>query len=132
MKILDTLLTPFTAPGAGGTTFRDIIIALGSVLTILGLLGFNPEWIAAARAFLDRLLSPEMLTAVGVLTATGMSIYRSMYKSTTPEGEAAARQTEKIVAGEKKDATIHTPDSMPDLAIIPKELVTASIKKALK
>lgn len=115
----DALLKPFTAPGAGGTVFRDAIVALGTLLTVVGSFGVDAAWIEGVQAALNSLLTPEVTAAVGLLITIAMSVYRAVFKSTTPEGEDAAKKTEAFVAGDISGAVVHTPVGTPDIVLKP-------------
>lgn len=115
----EKLLSPFTAPGAGGTVFRDAVIAIGALLTVIGSLGVDAAWIESVKSALDSLLDPAISAAFGVLIMAAMSVYRAVFKSTTPEGEDAAKKTEAFVSGDISAAVVHTPAGVPDIVLKP-------------
>lgn len=120
--MLSTLLKPFTTPTAAGTVFRDLFLAAGAVITILGILGIlTPEQVASLRAAIEQISGqwPAIVAAVGVLMAAGMSLYRAVFKSQTKqEAEVIAAIREELPP--QATVEIKTPGSAPNIVVPPK------------
>jgi len=116
--MLGKLLSPFTTATAGGTVFRDLFIAAGAIITILGALGVvSQDQVDALRAAVTKISDHAVLTAVGVLMAVGMSAYRAIFKSSSNK---AAEASKRIDAEMPKDAPviIKTPSGQPDIVVM--------------
>lgn len=115
--MLEKLFKPFTTSSATGVTVRDITAYIGAIIAVLGILGWlSPEQIDALKAQVDTLTDPKILTAIGLLLSSVVSVYRIFFKSSSDKAAGAAKAIDKEVA---PDATvvIKTPDGQPDIVV---------------
>lgn len=125
--MLGKLLSPFTAPGPGGTTFRDLIVAIGPLITLLATLGaMTTEQVEALQKIIDAILGnwTTLAAAFGALSTIAMMIYRAVFKSRTPEGEAVGKAVDKAVANDTLPANtpigsveLQTPRGMDNITV---------------
>lgn len=132
MSFLDNFTNPFTAPGPGGTAFRDGLIAVGTIIGTMGTIGLvDPEKATDWNNVIAVTIAqwPAISAAAGALMVVVTSIYRATFKSRTVVGEEAGKQAEKIEAGEKKDAVVQTPEGKPDIVVVAQTV--AAVKEAV-
>jgi hypothetical protein len=106
----------FTNPTAAGTVFRDLFIAVGTLITLAGVVGWlDPAQVSELRATIDSLSGqlPAILAALGVVMAAGMSIYRAVFKSQSTGAEAVG----KAFDGKKEPVVVITPPGQPDVVV---------------
>ena len=117
--MLGKLLAPFTTATAGGTIFRDVFIMIGTMLTLLSLVGvLTPAQVEELRSVVDEISGqwPQIMTAVGFIMAAGMSIYRAVFKSSSNKAAVAAKEIDKAVPFEEP-VRILTPAGSPDIIV---------------
>lgn len=117
--MLAALLKPFTTPTAAGTTFRDIFLIVGAVITILGTVGvLSPEQVEALKDAVETISGnwPALTIAVGIIMTAGMSIYRSLFRSQTVQ---EAKVVEEIRSELEPGAPVEivTPGSKPNIIV---------------
>jgi hypothetical protein len=124
--MLGKLLTPFTAPGAAGTTFRDLIVAVSAIVVMLGTLGvLKQEQVDALNNIISVVSQnwPALLLVGGTVLAAIMR-FRAKYMSRTPEGEAVGKAVDKAVANDTLPANtpigsveLQTPRGMDNITV---------------
>lgn len=105
--MLKSLLTPLTTPTANGTSFRDAIIAIGTIITILGTLGILDDAQIAKLRQVVELISlnwPAFLVLFGIISTLAMSVYRRWSLSRSKEADNVARQIDKDPAAQEAAA----------------------------
>jgi len=121
--MLEKLLSPLTTAKASGVLLRDLTVIVGSILTIAGILGYlSPEQIEAIKQQINTISQnlPLVLTALGAMMAAGMSIYRTLFKSTSDKAAEAAKQIDKKLPADAP-VKIETPGKQPDIVVQPKK-----------
>lgn len=118
--MLGKLLSPFTTARASGVAFRDIFIMVGVLIGALGSLGIlSADQVATLRHVVEDVSGqwPQITFSVGSLMAIGMSVYRSIAKSSS---DKAAEAGKRIDAEVPKDAPviIKTPSGQPDIVVL--------------
>lgn len=105
----------FTTSAPIGVLMRDIALALGSVLTVLGVLGLLSD--EQVRDLTEQ--APVLFTALGAVIAAAVSIYRTVTKSSSDKAAEVAKQVdEKLPASET--VVIRTPGKQADIVVPPK------------
>lgn len=118
--MLEKLLKPFTTAGASGTVFRDVVIAIGAVLTILGTLGWlSQDQVDAIMKQINVIADPKVLASLGLLLGIGMSWYRAVFRSTSDKAAEAARKIDAQLPA-SDTVVIKTPSGQPDIVVHPK------------
>lgn len=109
------LFNPLTTATSVGVAIRYLTTIVGSVLAILGVMGWlSPE----QSAELERLV-PELLGALGALAALAVSVYAVITKSSSDKAAEAAKQIDAKVP--KHDpVVIKTPGDGPNIVVPPK------------
>lgn len=93
--MLGKLLSPLTTASSIGVTLRYLTAVVGSVLTILGILGLlTPEQIEAIQKQVETLTAnlPALLTAVGALITAWVTFYAAITKSSSDKAAETAKQ----------------------------------------
>jgi hypothetical protein len=124
--MLGNLLKPFTTATASGTIFRDVFIMIGSIITILGIVGvLTPEQVEDLRKAVEEFSGqwPAFMAAAGIVMASGMSIYRALFKSSSDKAAVSAQQIDaRLPANEP--VIIKTPAGVPDIVVSKNATVT--------
>lgn len=117
--MLSKLLTPFTTATAGGVVFRDLFIAVGAIISLLGIVGaLTPQQAAELRQTVDEISGqwPQIVAAFGVIMAAGMSAYRAIAKSMSNRAAEVAKVTDESVPVDMP-VRIQTPANVPDIIV---------------
>lgn len=117
--MLGKLLTPFTTATAGGTVFRDVFIMAGSIITLLGLLGvLSSEQVDALKKVITDISGnwPAIAAAFGLLMASGMSIYRALFMSSSNKAAEAAHKIDAELPPSAR-VEIVTPPGQPNIVV---------------
>lgn len=110
--MLGKLLAPLTTATSIGVAIRYLSTIAGSILAILGVLGWLTEDQVTALAQ----QVPEMLAAIGALIALIVPIYATLTKSSSDKAAAAAKQIDaKLPRGD--DVVIMRPGAYPDIRV---------------
>lgn len=120
--MLEKLLKPLTTARASGVVFRDAVIAVGAIISLLGIIGvLTPQQVIELQRTVDTISGqwPQIALAVGALMAAGMSVYRALYKSSS---DKAAEVAARVDAEVPKDdmVVVKTPPGEPDIVVHPK------------
>jgi hypothetical protein len=113
------LTSIFTTAQPVGVATRDIITGLGAILAMLGVLGFLSEQQVQE---LTR-QAPAVLTALGPVIYGGMTIYRTLFKSSSDVAAEVARQVDDRVIGQGTSAVVETPAGLPNIEVRPSNSV---------
>lgn len=108
------MFNPLTTATSLGVAIRYAITIVGTVLAILGILG----WLTPAQVDALSTKVPELLGAIGALVAAIIPLYAAFTKSSSDKAAEAAKQIDdKIPAG----YTVHipTPPGVPDIVVQP-------------
>lgn len=120
--MLSKLLTPLTTSRPIGTVIRDLLVALGAIVAILGTLGvLTEDQVAAIKVQIEVLSgqAPALLLAGGVLVTAVTSILRTVnFSSSDKAAEVAKQVDDKIPAA--VTVVIPTPEGVPDIVVTPK------------
>ncbi|HTV67503.1 MAG TPA: hypothetical protein VMF90_03105 [Rhizobiaceae bacterium] len=112
--MLEKLLSPLTTAKASGVVLRDAIVVVGSIIAILGMLGFlSPEQVEELTR-----QAPALLTALGTAIVAGMSIYRAVFKSSSDKAAVAAKEIDTKLPV-NASVKIETPAGQPDIVVTP-------------
>jgi len=117
--MLGKLLSPFTTAAPVGVALRDVVVALGALITLLGILGvLTPEQVKELQRIVEDVSGqwPALMTAFGFLLGAGMSIYRIVFKSSSDKAAEAGKQIDAKLAPEAK-VEIVTPGSGPNIVV---------------
>jgi len=117
--ILTSILKPFTTAKAGGVVLRDVVIAVGSIIALLGILGvLTPQQVADLTKAVEDLSGqwPAIVAAFGTLMAVGMSIYRTLTKSSSDKAAEVAKEVDAKVPV-ASPVVIKTPEGKPDIIV---------------
>lgn len=117
--MLGTLLKPFTTATAGGTAFRDLFLAAGVIIGMLGTLGvLDAAQVQKLRAVVETISGqwPALVIAFGTIMTAGMSIYRSLNFSSSDKALEAAKQIDEKIAPDMP-VIIKTPGNAPDIKV---------------
>lgn len=120
--MLDKLLSPLTTARPIGTVIRDLFVALGAVVAILGIIGIlSPEQVTAIRQQIDVVSgqAPALVLAIGVLLTAVTSILRTLKFSSSDKAAEAAKAIDKEIPP-SAPVVIQTPGAAPDIRIAPK------------
>jgi hypothetical protein len=122
IHMLQTILKPFTTARPIGTVIRDALIALGSIATILGIIGFLTEDQVAAIKEQIEIISgqlPALIAASGILMVSVTSILRSLNFSSSDKAAEAAKRIDAELPP-SAPVKIETPPGQPDIVVKPK------------
>lgn len=117
--MLEKLLSPLTTARPVGTVIRDLFVALGAVVAILGILGIlSPEQVTAIRQQIDVISgqAPALLLAFGVLLTAVTSIMRTLKFSSSDKAAAVAKAIDKAIPAEET-VFVKTPAGTPDIVV---------------
>lgn len=93
MSILSTIFKPLTTATPAGVATRDLVVIVGSIIAVLGALGFlTPDQVAELTR-----QAPVLLTAIGTIMVAGMSLYRALFKSSSNKAAEVAKQVDKSI-----------------------------------
>lgn len=84
------LLGIFTTATKAGVSTRYLTVILGSILTILGIIG----WLSAEQVEALRDAVPAFVAALGALVAAVIPIYAALTKSSSDKAAEVARQVD--------------------------------------
>lgn len=120
--MLDKLLSPLTTARPVGTIIRDVLVALGAIIAILGTIGvLTEDQVAAIKQQIEIISgqAPALLLAGGVLVTAITSILRTVkFSSSDKAAEVAKEVDDKIPAA--STVVIPTPEGVPDIVVMPK------------
>lgn len=120
--MFEKLLSPLTTARPIGTVIRDLFVALGAVVAILGIIGIlSPEQVAAIRQQIDVISgqAPALVLAFGVLLTAVTSILRTLKFSSSDKAAEVAKEVDKKIPPEAA-VRIPTPGAAPDIVVMPK------------
>lgn len=120
--MLDKLLSPLTTARPIGTVIRDMFVALGAILSIVGALGLlTEEQVATIRQQIEILSgqAPALVMAFGVFVAAVTSILRALKFSSSDKAAEVAKEVDKKIPPEAA-VRIPTPGAAPDIVVMPK------------
>lgn len=120
--MLDKLLSPLTTARPIGTVIRDMFVALGAILSIVGALGLlTEEQVATIRQQIEILSgqAPALVMAFGVIVAAITSILRTLKFSSSDKAAEVAQEVDKKIPP-AATVKIPTPDGVPDIVVTPK------------
>jgi hypothetical protein len=116
-KVLAAPITGITASGAAGSTYRDALIAVATLVTALGAARLLPiEFVDRFNEIYDKITEPTVLAAIGTIGYFGLTIYRALYKSFTAKAEEVATAVDAQIPP-KQDVVIQTPAGQDDIKI---------------
>lgn len=110
--MLGKLFSPFTTAAPIGVVMRDIALAVGSILTVLGVLGLLSEEQVAALTE----QAPVLFTSIGAVIAASVSVYRTITKSSSDKAHEVAKQVDQKVPP-SAPVVITTPTGVPDIRV---------------
>lgn len=117
--MLDKLLSPLTTARPIGTVIRDLLVAIGAIVAILGTIGLlSEEQVTAIKEQIEVLSgqAPALLLAGGVLVTAITSILRTLKFSSSDKAAEAAQEIDKKIPP-AAPVEIKTPGSAPDIFI---------------
>lgn len=110
--MLDKILSPLTTASSIGVAIRYLTTIVGSVIAILGILG----WLTPDQAEALTKQVPELLAAIGALAAAIVPLYAIWTKSSSDKAAAAAKAIDKTVPADQT-VLIKTPVGIPDIVV---------------
>lgn len=113
--MLDKLLSPLTTASSIGVAIRYLTTIAGSIIAILGILG----WLTPEQSEALTKQVPELLAAIGALAAAIIPLYAIWTKSSSDKAAAAAKAIDKEIPP-SAPVVIQTPGAAPDIRIVPK------------
>lgn len=112
--MLGRILAPFTTATATGTVLRDLVVALGAILAILGGFGvLSPEQVAVLQQQIAVITDPKVVAAFGVLMAAGMSTYRALWKSSSDKAAEVSKEVDKTIPKDRDVAIVSVTEVKP-------------------
>lgn len=113
--MLDKLLSPLTTATSVGVAIRYLTTIVGSVIAILGILG----WLTPEQSEALTKQVPELLAALGALVAAAIPLYAIWTKSSSDKAAEVAKEVDQKIPA---DATVRipTPGAAPDIVVTPK------------
>jgi hypothetical protein len=120
--MLDKLLSPLTTARPVGTVIRDVLVALGAIVAILGTIGvLTEDQVAAIKEQIEVLSgqAPALLLAGGVLITAITSILRTVKFSSSDKAAEVAKQVDDKIPP-AATVVIETPAGTPDIRVAPK------------
>jgi hypothetical protein len=117
--MLEKLLKPLTTARAGGVVFRDAFIAVGALITLLGIVGvLTPDQVIELKRVVEDISGqwPAIAMALGALMTAGMSFYRAIYKSSSDRAAEVAKQVDEKLPP-NVGMTLTTPGDLPNLTL---------------
>lgn len=110
--MLSKILAPLTTATSAGVALRYLTAMAGSILAILGILGWlSPEQVEALSKQV-----PDLLAAIGGLAAILIPIYATLTKSSSDKAAEAARAIDREVPAQAT-VLIKTPAGQPDIVV---------------
>ena len=113
--MLEKLLTPLTTASSVGVAIRYLTTIAGSVIAILGILG----WLTPEQSDALTKQVPEVLAAMGALIAAAVPLYAIVTKSFSDKAAEAAKKIDKEIPP-AATVVIETPGSGPNIYVDPK------------
>lgn len=110
--MFDKLLTPLTTATSTGVAIRYITTIVGSIVAILGVLG----WLTPEQSDALTREIPGLLGAVGGLVAVGITTYATLTKAFSNKAAEAAKAIDSQVPT-SAPVVIQTPAGVPDIVI---------------
>lgn len=105
----------FTTAAPIGVVMRDIAVATGAIVTMVGTLGL----LDADQVQTITEQAPVLMTALGGVATAGVMIYRALTKSTTDRGLEVAQKTDAEIPPSSKVEVVK-PGSEPNIVVQPK------------
>ena len=115
--MLDKFLSPLTTARPVGTIIRDVFVALGAIIAILGTIGvLTEDQVAAIKQQIEIISgqAPALLLAGGVLVTAVTSILRTLKFSSSDKAAQAAKAIDKEIPS-AAPVVIKAPDHAPIL-----------------
>ena len=103
---------PLTTAAQSGVIIRYVTAMLGSVVALLGVLGFLSE--EQVRALTEQ--APVIMTALGSIVSGAVVVYAAITKSSSDKAAEVAKQVDAQVAP-AESVTIKTPEDQPDIVV---------------
>ena len=119
MKKIMGALSVFTTAKASGTVARDILVFLGTIITMMGMLGvLTPSQVFSLQRTVDAITSnwPQILSIFGAIMTVGTTIYRAAYMSSSDKAAEAAKAIDDKLP-KNADVEILTPGAAPNIVI---------------
>ena len=113
--MLDKLLSPLTTATSLGVAVRYVTTILGSIIAILGILG----WLTPEQAEALTQQVPVLLAAIAALVSAVIPLYAIWTKSSSDKAAEAAKEIDKKVPA-SAPVVIQTPAGVPDIVVPPK------------
>lgn len=113
--MLDKLLSPLTTASSIGVAIRYLTTIVGSIIAILGILG----WLTPEQSEALTKQVPELLAAIGALAAAAIPLYAIWTKSSSDKAAEVAKEVDKKIPPEAT-VRIPTPGAAPDIVVTPK------------
>jgi hypothetical protein len=113
------MFNPLTTATSVGVAIRYAITIIGSVVTILSILGWlTPEQVKDLMQKVQdiSIQVPALLTAVAGLITLATSIYAVITKSSSDKAAKAAKQIDLKIPP-SQDVVIQTPVDVPDIVV---------------
>lgn len=117
--MIDKLLSPLTTARPIGTVIRDVLVALGAIVAILGAIGLLSEGQVTAIKEQIEVISgqaPALVLAFGILMTAVTSILRTLKFSSSDKAAEAAQAIDKELPP-AAPVVIQTPGTAPDIRI---------------
>lgn len=117
--MLDKLLSPLTTARPIGTVIRDLFIAIGAIVAILGIIGvLTEDQVNAIKEQIEVLSgqAPALVLAFGVVVTAVTSILRTLKFSSSDKAAEAAQAIDKELPP-AAPVVIQTPGTAPDIRI---------------
>jgi hypothetical protein len=121
--MLEKILSPFTTATSLGVTLRYLTAIVGSLLAILGAVGFlTPEQVDALKAQIEVLTAnaPALLSAIGAVMASVVTIYATITKSSSNKAAEVAKEVDANIPKEQT-VVIQTPPGQDDIIVTAKK-----------
>lgn len=113
--MLGKLLSPLTTASSIGVAIRYLTTIAGSIIAILGILG----WLTPEQSEALTKQVPELLAAIGALVAAAIPLYAIWTKSSSDKAAEVAKEVDKKIPPEAT-VRIPTPGAAPDIVVTPK------------
>lgn len=106
------MFNPLTTATSVGVAIRYAITIAGTILAILGILG----WLTPQQVDVLSTKVPELLGAIGALVAAIIPLYAALTKSSSDKAASAAKEIDKQIPA-NSDVVIQTPQGVPDIVV---------------
>lgn len=106
------MFNPLTTANSVGVAIRYVITIAGTVLAILGILG----WLTPAQVDALSTKVPELLGAIGALVAAIIPLYAAFTKSSSDKAAEVAKKVDQQIPA-SSPVEIVTPGSQPNIVV---------------